>query len=245
MFLRISVFYVLTWFFLIVLGGLQQATGILPPQIGLAQWGPGIAALLMLILFRKEGFKITLFAKNTPFVRYLLAAVIPAGVGLIVFFIRTLIPMKSYIPDVYNQMSLVLIWTPLGTLGEEIGWRGFLHKKLNTRLRGLVSSVLVGLMWMAIHITFLTHGPVFLFFLALWFISLSIVIYALAHDIEFSVLVAAIFHLSINLINLLVIDVTYETLFWVINGSVWAIVAAIVVFVRQNIFLNSKEPVNK
>ena len=70
MVLRIGIFYVLAWFFLILLGGLQQATGILPPEIGLAQWGPGIAALLMLLLFRRDGFKITFFSKGTPILRY-------------------------------------------------------------------------------------------------------------------------------------------------------------------------------
>ena len=37
MFLRIIVFYGLTWFFLLLLGGIQQVTGLLPPQIDLAQ----------------------------------------------------------------------------------------------------------------------------------------------------------------------------------------------------------------
>ena len=60
MFLRIIVFYVLVWFFLLLAGGIQQETGLLPPEICLAQWGPGIAAL-----------------------RYLFVALIPAGVGLI------------------------------------------------------------------------------------------------------------------------------------------------------------------
>ena len=41
MILRIGVFYLLTWFFIMLLGGIQQETGLLPPQIGLAQWGPG------------------------------------------------------------------------------------------------------------------------------------------------------------------------------------------------------------
>lgn len=31
MFLRIGVFYFLTWFILFLLGGIQEATGILPP----------------------------------------------------------------------------------------------------------------------------------------------------------------------------------------------------------------------
>ena len=241
MFLRIVVFYVLTWFFLMFFGGIQQATGILPPQIGLPQLGPGAAALLMLVIFRKDNFKITFFSRETPPVRYLLAFLIPAGVGLVVFLIRSIVPVESSpLPEVYNNMLLVLLWTPLGALGEEHGWRGYLHKKLDTRLSGLVSSILVGLLWMPIHVTFLTQGPVILSLLILWFISVSIVIYGLVQDIGFSVLVATIFHLSINFINLLIIDVMYETSFWVINAFVWILVAAAFVLAKRNLYLGTK-----
>ena len=241
MFLRIASFYVLTWFFLILFSGTQQATGIIPPQIGLAQLGPGAAALLMVVLFRRDGVKITFFSKETSPVHYLLAVLIPAGLGLVVFLLRSLTSMETTpVPEVYNNMLLVILWMPLGALGEELGWRGYLHKKLDTRLRGLVSSVLVGLLWMPIHVTFLTQGPVFLLLLALWFISVSIVIYALVQDIEFSVLVAAIFHLSINLINLLVLDVLYSTSYWVVNVIVWVAAAAFAVYLKRDVFLPSK-----
>lgn len=241
MFLRIGVFYVLTWFFLMLLGGLQEATGILPSQIGLAQWGPGIAALLTVVIFRKDGIKITFFSKDTPPLRYLWAALIPAGIGFLVYLIRTMLPIQSAPPpDAYNQMLLILVWTPLGALGEEIGWRGYLHKKLNTRLRGLISSVIVGLMWMPIHLTLLSKGPVMLTFLAVWFISLSSVIYGLVQDTGFSVLMAAIFHMTLNFINLLFIDVMDSPSFWVLNGLVWAIVAALFVLRKRELYLGSK-----
>lgn len=241
MFLQVAIFYVLTWLLLILLGGIQEATGILPPQIGLAQWGPGVAALLMLVLYRKQGFEITFFSKDTPPLRYLWAALIPAGVGLLIFLIRSRIPMEtSVLPEVYDRMLLVLIWTPLGALGEEIGWRGYLHKQLDSRLRGLVSSIVVGLLWLPIHITLLTSGSLMLVFLALWFISISMVMYALVQDTGFSVLVASIFHMAINFINLLVIDVLYEPRFWMLNGTVWAIVAVVVVLTNRERFLTPK-----
>ena len=241
MFLRIGVFYVLTWFFLMLLGGIQEATGILPPQIGLAQWGPGIAALLTVAIFRKDGIKITFFSKDTPPLHYLWAALIPAGVGFVVYLLRNVLPIQSAtIPDVYNQMLLVLLWIPLGALGENIGWRGYLHKKLDTRLRGLVSSVIVGLLWMPIHVTFLTEGPLLLIFLALWFMSLSVVLYALVQDTGFSVLVATVFHMAINFINLLILDVMYQPTFWVLNGSIWAVVAIVFVLTKRELYLETK-----
>jgi membrane protease YdiL (CAAX protease family) len=242
MFRRIIIFYGLTWFFLMLLGGVQQATGVVPAEIGLAQWGPGLAALLMLVIFRRDGFKITFFAKDTPHLRFLYAALIPLGVGLVIYLLKFLIPMQSTaVPGIFDNLPLTLLWIPLGAIGEEIGWRGYLHKKLDPHMRGLFSSLLVGILWMPIHVHFLAQGPVFLFFFALMIISYSIVIYALVQDTNFNVLLASIFHLAINLANLLVLDVIYETSFMMISSLVWMVVAAGVVFLKRDLFLSSKE----
>ena len=241
MFLRIAVFYVLTWGSIMLLGGIQQATGILPPQIGLPQLGPGIAALLMLIFFRKDGFKINFTTKDTPPMRYLLAAAIPAGLGLLVYLLSRIIPMEtSSLPEVYNQMLLILLWTPLGAIGEEIGWRGYLHKKLDPKMRGLVSSMIVGLLWMPIHVTFLSQPPLIIFLFLIWVISASILIYALVSDTGFNVVLASIFHIAINIINLLVLDVLYSQTYWIVNALVWAAAAAYVVLTNQEKFLAKK-----
>jgi len=242
MFLRISVFYVLTWLFLMLLGGIQQATGLLPPEIGLAQWGPGIAALLMLLIFRKDGHKITFFSKETPATRYLCAALIPLGVGLIVLLIRSLLHIEpSADAPTYGSLALLILWMPFGAIGEELGWRGYLHKKLDPRMRGLFSSLLVGVLWMPIHVQFFAQGPVFLFFLALVLISYSVVIYALVQDTGFNVALASIFHLAINLSNLLFLDVIYETSFMMVNAIVWVIVATVIVFMKRELFFASKK----
>ena len=239
---RIIIFYVLTWFFLMLLGGVQQATGVVPAEVGLAQWGPGIAALFMLAIFRKDGFKITYFTKGTPAIRYLYAILIPLGAGIIVYLLKFLIPMQSAaVPKIFDNLPLTLLWIPLGAIGEEIGWRGYLHKKLDPRMRGLVSSLLVGILWMPIHVHFLAQGPVFLFFFALMIMSYSVVIYALVQDTNFNVLLASIFHLAINLANLLVLDVIYETSFMMISSLVWVIVAAVIVFLKRDLFLSSKD----
>jgi hypothetical protein len=66
------------------------------------------------------------------------------------------------------------------------------------------------------------------------------VIYGLVQDTRFSVLVAAIFHISVNFINLFVSDVTYEPSLWVISATVWAIVAAIFMLLKRELYLGSK-----
>ena len=241
MFLRIGIFYVLTWFFLMLLGGLQQATGILPPEIGLAQWGPGVAALSMLVLFRKDGYKITFFSKEVPVLRYAYAALLPVGVSLVVFLIKSLMSIQ-HSPDspTYGALLPMVLWMPFGALGEELGWRGYLHKKLNTRMRGLFSSLLVGLLWMPIHVAFFSKGPVFLFFLALLIIAYSVVIYALVQDSGFNVVLASVFPLFINVSNLLFLDVIYETPFMIVNALVWVVVAIVVVLRKKELFFTTK-----
>ena len=134
----------------------------------------------------------------------------------------------------------MVLWMPLGAIGEELGWRGYLHKKLDTRMRGLFSSLLVGVMWMPIHVSFFGEGPVFLLFLALMIISYSLVIYALVQDTGFNVLLASIFHLFINVSNLLFLDVIHETSFMVVNALVWVVLAVVVVFMKKDVFLQQK-----
>jgi membrane protease YdiL (CAAX protease family) len=138
---------------------------------------------------------------------------------------------------VYESLLLVILWTPLGALGEEIGWRGYLHKKLNSKMSGLVSSLLVGLLWMPIHIHFLGEGFLFVVFFTLLLISYSIVIYILVQDIGFSVLVATIFHMSVNLSNLLFLEVIQETRFMVINGMIWTVLAGTIVLIKKKAFM--------
>jgi membrane protease YdiL (CAAX protease family) len=241
MFLRVVVFYGLTWFFLIFLGGIQQASGLLPPQVGLAQLAPGIAAFMMLIFFRKDGFKIVFSLKGIPSIRYFLAALIPLGVGLIVLFVSSvIISVKPEPRAMYDPLWLIVLWMPLGAIGEETGWRGYLNKMLDKRLRGIVSAILVGLLWMPIHVGFFAEGPIYILFLTLSIVSYSLVIYTLVQDTGFNVILATIFHLFINLTNLLFLDVIHTIPFMMVNGVVWLIVAAVVVLSRRNVYFTPK-----
>jgi uncharacterized protein len=241
MFLRVCVFYVLTFFFILLLGGLQQETGLLPQEIGLAQWGPGIAALLMLVIFRKDGFKINFITKDTPILRYAYAALIPFGAALAVFLIAAVVQIKpSPGAPVYNSLPLMVLWMPLGALGEELGWRGYLNKLLDTRLRGLVSALVVGVLWFPIHMSFFANGPIFVLVLALVILSYSVVIYALVQDTGFNVLLAAVFHVVINLGNLLFLSIIHETALMLVNALVWVTVAAVTILMKREIFFSAK-----
>jgi membrane protease YdiL (CAAX protease family) len=241
MFLRIIVFYVLTWFFIALLAVFQQATGLLPPSIGLPQWGPGLAALAMQVIFRKDGHKIAFISRETPALHYVYAALLPVVSGLVIFLISRLAAIQPS-PDapIYDFLLPLILWMPLGAIGEELGWRGYLHKKLDTRMRGLYSSLLVGILWAPIHVTFFSRGPIIVFFLFILIISYAIVIYALVQDTGFSVALASVFHLFINLANLLFLDVVYETRFMIVNALVWATVAVATVIIKRDLFFSPR-----
>lgn len=238
MILRITVFYSLTWIFLLVLGGLQQATGLLPAEIGLAQWGPGAAALAMLAIFRKDAHRLVLRDRRTSARRYLAAALLPLGLGLLVYLIQAVLKIDRPAQQVvFQSLPLAIVWMPLGALGEELGWRSYLHKMLHPRLRGLVSSLVVGLLWMPIHVQFFSQGPLYLLWLAVLIVSYSIVLFAWMPESDFEALLASLFHLSINLTNLLFLEVIYSTAFMTINALVWAATAAMFVLARRKLYL--------
>jgi membrane protease YdiL (CAAX protease family) len=196
----------------------------------------------MLVLFRKDGHEITFFSKQTPAIRYLAAALIPIAAGVVVTLISSLLHIEPS-PDAPKHGSLltIILWMPFGALGEELGWRGYLHKKLDTRFNGLISSLLVGLIWFPIHMSFFSRGPLFVFFLATLIISYSVVIYALVQDTGFNVLLASVFHLFINVANLLFLDIIYETPLMIVNALVWVVVAVMVILRKKELFFATKQ----
>ena len=50
----------------------------------------------------------------------------------------------------------------VGALGEEVGWRGYLHQRLDPALAPLVSSALVGVLWGTWHVGLWANGPVYM-----------------------------------------------------------------------------------
>lgn len=229
------VFYGLMWFFLLALGGGAQAAG-LPAEVGLAQWGPGLAGLATLLLFRKDGGRLTLARADTSLLRYVVAVILPLAGGLIAYALALILQVPPAAGTLVASPLLFALWIPLGALGEEIGWRGVLHRRLDSRLNGLTSSLIVGLLWAPMHVHLFPNGAAYMALFAVLLVSYSIVIYALVADAGFSVLLATLFHLAINYTNVLFLDLINATGFMAIDAVVWAIIAAVTVFTRRERF---------
>ena len=136
---------------------------------------------------------------------------------------------------------ILLLWFPLGAIGEELGWRGYLHKRLNAGLAGLVSSVIVGVLWALWHVGVYQNGAFYMAFFVLLMISYTFVVYALVGRIGFNVLVAAVFHTMINVPNLFTYSLVHQVEFMIVSSLGWAAIAVIVVLTRRSLFLMKEQ----
>ena len=132
---------------------------------------------------------------------------------------------------------LAYFWIPFGAIGEEIGWRGYLHKILHAKTSGLISSVIVGALWAAFHVQLYKNEPIYLLFFLFLILAYTIVIYPLMVRSNFNILLAALYHTAINFSNLLYIDLLNETQFMLINALVWLVLAVIVILRNKPLFL--------
>jgi membrane protease YdiL (CAAX protease family) len=115
----------------------------------------------------------------------------------------------------FDKMAYLSIPTILlaglyaGPLGEELGWRGFLLPEFQKRYSNLKSAIIIGFIWFIWHIplwwapfgTLVSGEPISLIPVITYFtmlICLSIIITWLVINSKGSVLIAVLFHLSIN-----------------------------------------------
>jgi membrane protease YdiL (CAAX protease family) len=242
MFLRVVVFYVLTWLFTMILGGLQQEAGLLPQMAFLPQWGPGIAGLLTMLVFRnRDGVFITFFSPRMPLRRYLWALLLPLGFGLLPLLFA-LVFLGDPQPMQLSAIGIAVMIA--GALGEEIGWRGYLHKRIAHPMTGFLSSLVVGVLWTPFHIHFFVGGLAFMAFFGLALISQSMMMYALLAEYEFNVLGATLFHVAINLTSALHagLMLSFSLPLMIAFGTIMAMIAAVVVFLRRELFFSKLAP---
>ena len=151
--IRVVVFYGVTFVFTIVLAILQQVSGIDAEKIVLPQFGPGLAAVIMIALFRRDDLKITIALNRISVLKYLGALGLPIVVSVILFLIYSQFIDPLSIPRTdAASFTIMLGGMLLGAFGEEVGWRGYLQSMLDRRLDGLVAFLLVGILWGLWHV---------------------------------------------------------------------------------------------
>ena len=245
-FVRVLTFTALTYTCLVVLGGLSELLG-LPIEVGLPQWAPGCAGLLMLLIFPNDEHRMIFYDPSTPIRRYLVAVAIPLGAGLLIYLLCRQVDIddadsSSGLPPGSNRFIFFLL-TPIGALGEEIGWRGYLHKRLEREgLRGITSSLITGIIWTGIHIPiFQAAGSALYVALSCSLVlCLATVLYLVAYDADFSILICTIFHPFLNWTSFLYVDRFFMVEVIKVVAFVWFVAAMVFVVSRRDLYFAPK-----
>jgi uncharacterized protein len=225
---------VLTLILTVVLGGGQQATGVLAGQVIMAQLAPGLAGVILAVVFRRNAPGLNFSIKRTRMTSVMGAVLLPLGAALIVLLVATLVTRVMRLDDVdMRAWPVSLIGMVIGAVGEETGWRGFLHQRLNQRFDGLVSSLIVGIPWALWHVGLYQNGPVYMGVVVVLVTSYAVVLYALVEPTSFNIWVAALFHLCINITNVVFLRVMNDTAFMAGMALVWVAIAAGIVMMNR------------
>jgi membrane protease YdiL (CAAX protease family) len=112
------------------------------------------------------------------------------------------IPFLFFLPFVFLQQTLVG-----SSMGEELGWRGYLLPRLQRRFGALVASVVLGLIWGLWHLPLaLTPGDVrsetFFGWTLLGLVAAAILFTWVYNNTRGSLLIALLFHTAINMVGL-------------------------------------------
>ena len=188
--------FILTWF-------LFCMNVFLMPQspIALFLWAPGISVLVLYIK-DKTVFKNCTISLQKVFYLFL-SIVFPIVLMFTVDILQNLLfnGQADYSASVIPLTLPILFSTIAGSIGEEIGWRGFLYPFLNSRYSVLNSSIITGLIWGLWHMGDYGEGIGFLFFVVTT-IEMSIIMTWLLECSNRNLLTAILFHMTFNMCGL-------------------------------------------
>jgi membrane protease YdiL (CAAX protease family) len=117
---------------------------------------PGVLALLWSIREGREQVRLilsSLIRWRIPSKFYMFSLVLPAGLFWISLgFIFLRYPSGHALPSVFRVATTLLLTLPFGPLWEELAWRAYALRKLETRFTPLASALFLGLYWGVWHI---------------------------------------------------------------------------------------------
>jgi membrane protease YdiL (CAAX protease family) len=235
---RALLFYILTFVFTIILGGIQQVLKIDAEKIILPQLGPGVAVLVMLVTFRKDNIKLTIAVRGTQTLKYIGAVGIPLLVSVVLFLsYRQFIGQLSIQPISGISLLILLGGMLLGAFGEELGWRGYLQRLVEGKVNVLMASLLVGLLWGLWHVGNYQYGPIWMLFFVLSTLAYSVIMVWLLQGTDYNVTIAWLFHFAVNVGFYILKGVSTDLRLMLLNGIVWVIVAIAIIALNRKDFL--------
>jgi membrane protease YdiL (CAAX protease family) len=156
-------YYLLTLILSGLIFALLFSAGLVEGLFFLATVGPGLAAILVTLLIGGglgvRGLLGRLLILRVGIQWWLVALLLPALIVLGAVYLSSLfggptLDFSRYQP-LYTIIPMIILITLINGVGEELGWRGFMLPRLQSRYSALVASLILGTFWG------LWHAPVY------------------------------------------------------------------------------------
>jgi membrane protease YdiL (CAAX protease family) len=239
---KVTAFYGITFVFTVILSIVQQVSGIDAGKIVLPQFGPGIAALVIGALFRKDGWQPSLAVRRIPPRKFLFALGIPVLFSVVLFAAYGLFVRPLGVASMDGVSFAVMLCGMLaGAFGEELGWRGYLQKILDGRANGIAAFLITGILWGLWHVGNYQNGPAYVFFFVLFTIGCSALMAWVLQGTGYNVVLAGLFHFAVNAGFYILKDAVADPRFAALNGVAWICAAAVIVAIQRKEFLRRRD----
>jgi membrane protease YdiL (CAAX protease family) len=181
----------------------------------------------------------------SPFLLAFIATIINCFVDQGALHFSGFLKVKEF-PD-FNLLTFFVYNLIFFGVGEEVGWRGFVLPRLQTKINALASSMLLTVFWALWHLPAFFYRPGYnsmdITGIMGWFFSLltgSILLTWLFNSSKGSILICAIFHSTVDIA--FTADVANKSIvnYMGILITVWGILT-ILIFKPKNLSTNERE----
>ena len=180
---------------------------------------------------------------NYIFNKYILLSIL---IPIVIFVISSIVLVFlniKYVSTEFKGLILVIaiLTTIVGSISEEIGWRGTLLPIFNEKYNSFISSLFVGLLWGAWHFFKISSVGIvgYLFFIPS-IVMYSVIITYLYNKSNKSIINPIIFHSFINICSVLLIYNRECIEFYIISFVVSSIVLCLIYLFDKNFFVPKK-----
>ena len=232
---KFTVFYILTFVLTILLAVGQQQIQISFDKITLPQLAPSIAVILTGLIYSYSKTFLNFKFNKSSILKFFIAFVLPILVFSIGFYLCKLLGVKAILTEnLLQSLPLSLIGMLIGSIGEEIGWRGFLQPNLEKKYSVHISSIITGLMWGFWHIGHYKNGLLFMLGFLLFTVSASIILRRLLEGTDNNLFISIFFHFSVNIafVTFYKNSLTDPKMI-LTNGILWAVFAVTTSFTNR------------
>ena len=230
----VSVYFIAAFLSAALLMLISSVTKFNAPRFGLVlpQFGPLIGYLTVKLIFRDRGIKLRIGWSNSLIIPIITTIVMPF---IIVFIMGLTMYKGEVIPIAFSIVTLGGIL--LGSIGEEIGWRGFMQPELEKLHTPFTSAVIVGFFFGIWHVPRYFLGARFMVAFVFMTIALSLLMAYYSRNNN-RIIVPVVFHTAFNYAGLyLASDTVNISIVYFSFIIVWS---AILVVIKREYFFRMK-----